>query len=213
MGEKLLYSDNFSSSPSGWTYTGNMAYHSTNKMLTWYHGTANNHTAYKSIAFTSNVWRVLVDITAFGTACAGNSNTIVYVEVLSSGSGQSARGKFYGSAYINTDGGTNQNVTYSGTSYLQLESDGTNIKATYENGSIEGTSETLTIGIPDQIKLKAIGGTIGSNCQGSFDNIYVYETPKAKAGFFAFFCESWQRHDKLWRDNKLILPKDLGFSY
>lgn len=37
--------------------------------------------------------------------------------------------------------------------------------------------------------------------------------PKKSAGFFAFFCESWQRHDKLWRNNRLHLPKDLGFSY
>lgn len=27
------------------------------------------------------------------------------------------------------------------------------------------------------------------------------------------FCESWQRRNKLWRNNKLVLPKDLGFSY
>lgn len=40
----------------------------------------------------------------------------------------------------------------------------------------------------------------------------VYEPP-ANPGFFAFFCESWQRRGKLWRNNKLVLPKDLGFSY
>lgn len=46
------------------------------------------------------------------------------------------------------------------------------------------------------------------------DNVYDITAYRyKKAGFFAFFCESWQRHDKLWRNNKLVLPKDLGFSY
>lgn len=48
-------------------------------------------------------------------------------------------------------------------------------------------------------------------------SLYGYIEPiepiKKSAGFFAFFCESWQRHDKLWRNNKLVLPSDLGFSY
>jgi hypothetical protein len=28
-----------------------------------------------------------------------------------------------------------------------------------------------------------------------------------------FFSQAWEKHDKLWRNNKLILPKDLGYSY
>lgn len=52
----------------------------------------------------------------------------------------------------------------------------------------------------------------GANC--GINEFRAYEILPAKsAGFFAFFCESWQRHDKLWRNNKLVLPKDLGFSY
>jgi len=32
--------------------------------------------------------------------------------------------------------------------------------------------------------------------------------------FLLFLCEAWQRHKKLWTpERKLILPKDLGFSY
>ena len=40
----------------------------------------------------------------------------------------------------------------------------------------------------------------------------AYDMPSG--GILAWFMNScWAKHDKLWRNNKLYLPKDLGFSY
>ncbi len=40
---------------------------------------------------------------------------------------------------------------------------------------------------------------------------YAYDTPSG--GILAWFMNScWAKHDKLWRNNKLYLPKDLGFQ-
>lgn len=49
-------------------------------------------------------------------------------------------------------------------------------------------------------------GTLSSGKDWGTLTLAFIPTPKKSAGFFAFFCESWKRHDKLWTP-KLAIPK------
>ena len=61
--------------------------------------------------------------------------------------------------------------------------------------------------------IKLISTTNGTGGNAGTTEIAMFEQLFPSGGILAwFFSQSWTKHDKLWRNNKLYLPKDLSFQ-